>query len=485
MINIKRLWKYEIKGEVNRVGSCQNGHYVVAVSADDKRAYLLSGSGELKWSFEAKAGFNSIAVSPNGNSIIIGTKDGVLTELDRNKNVIWKESVGVNSIAFSADNRLFVCGGNDGNVYCFTKYVRLLWRWAIGDYINCLALASEEHSVVVSSENKNIYLLTNNGRLQWQNRMRSGIKRVAISSDGYFIVAGGGDEYVYSLDKKSTLNWKCETGEMINAVSITPNGDCIVAGSEYGSLFVINKRGEIVSICSHNEPIHDLFILPSGGLVVGSRGNIAFYKVDVEAMLEPVSNMELLIKEIAKMNQNLSTRYEHGAVVMFTQIKDYSPWTGEETLERKVRLSKYEELVNSAIIEYEGIKIKSVQDASFIVFIDPLKAISYSLKLKEIFKEYNQDKPDKEMIPIQIGMNFIQTRDIPTKGLPIEVTIASEITPLSVNGKILLTKSLINQVEGKMMLDFNSIGGQRLKSLEKPLPVYEVEESPFAKTGWF
>lgn len=481
-IAIKKLWRYEIKGEVNRVGASKNCSYIVAVSPDDKKAYLFNGSGKLNWYYKNKAGVNSVAISPDGRYIIIGSK-GSLLQMDQNKNIIWEETIGSNSIVFSSDARYFACGGNDGTIYFFTRHANLVWRLAVGDYINCLSI-SENNSVIASSDNRNVYYINNKGKMQGQNKLRSRIKRVDVSSNGDFFVTAGGDEFISLYDKGCQLVWRCNTGEMINAVSITPDGNCIVGGSEGGNIFIIDKKGQIKGISHESATILDIFINQTGGLVVGSKGNVSFYKVDVSSMEEPVSNLELLIKELPKMNEELAGMYQQGVAVMFIDIKDYSPWTQEETQERKLKLLKYEEILNIIIEEYEGIKIKNIQESIFVIFNEPVKSISCGLKIKEIFEGYNQERTDEEKIPIRVGINFVKIEGHPGKTMPIEINITAEITALSTDTKILATKAVLGQIEG-VMLEVNSIGLQKIKGCEKSIPVYNVEESPYAKTGWY
>lgn len=481
---VRKLWSREIGYKVDNVAISEDGEYILASSSDDVNLYHLT-SGQIRWKYKTKAPIRCITISTDGRYMLAGTEDSILYLLDRNSKLIWEEYITTNSVVISPDLKYIACGGNDCNIYFFTRYGKLLWRWTTTDYINSVAIAGQDNSVIASAEDRNLYFINKEGVLLWRTRLKARGTRVGISADGDHIVVACENQRVYCYDRKCRLRWEYYFHDEISDISITPEGECIVVASPWQNFHLLNRSGKLAYLYETTFGILSLSLTSTGYLVAGSSNKtIHLFRCNLEEIKEPESSLELLIKEVTKIQHQLLQQYPLEIGVLVTDIKGYTPYVEEENEIRKKKLQDYGNIILS-IVKDEGCVIKNVQDAYMSIFTNPVKAVECGRKIQEAFIKYNENKSLQEEIWVRIGISWGNLKIEKDKQLAKPFLMAAGIVPYSEKMQVLITKDLALLIDGKLIVEFESLGSKEIKGIEKLVPIYEVKESPYANIGWY
>jgi WD40 repeat protein len=120
----------------------------------------------LRWVKSANGGVTSLAMTPSGSGILVGTEYGNTSLLDQYGNLSW------NYIS------------NPGNKQ--------------NAEITCVALSKEGTVAAAGSEDGKIFALNSTGEVIWSNQTQDHIRHIAMNADGSLVVATG-DNTVYAF----------------------------------------------------------------------------------------------------------------------------------------------------------------------------------------------------------------------------------------------------------------------------------------------
>jgi WD40 repeat protein/tRNA A-37 threonylcarbamoyl transferase component Bud32 len=179
----------------------------------------------------------SVALSPDGNTVIGGSYDRTINLWDKETGELIRTLSGhsdaVRSVAVRPDGKILASGSSDNTIR--------LWDIETGELIRTLS----GHSGPVWS--------------------------IAISNDGETLASGSYDGTVRI--------WNLQTGELIHtlpehydsvwSVAISPDGRTLVSGSYDGTAKVWNlQTGELIrSLSRHSEPVRAVAISPNGQIL--------------------------------------------------------------------------------------------------------------------------------------------------------------------------------------------------------------------------
>lgn len=247
-----------------------------------------------KWNYTTEEDVEAVAVSADGNYMVIGTEysggsgeknNTLFLKKTSTNETIWVYNTinDVNSVAISANGK-YIVGGCDNpshnayNLFFFDNSIPVgdkqpLWSFNTSNDVNSVDISADGKYIIVgiaANPDELSILLFNNSvpvgekRAVWtylhiQNSILD-VNSVAISSTGEYIVVGGddelGDETLYLFNNSyasytqfsSTKKplWTYNTSEDINSVAISANGEYIAVGCDDGAYNVLlfNKSAE-------------------------------------------------------------------------------------------------------------------------------------------------------------------------------------------------------------------------------------------------
>lgn len=201
----------------------------------------------------------SIAISPNGKTIVSGSLDDTIKIWDRETGEIQATLTGhrnsVNSVAISPDEKTIVSGSWDHTIKIWDKETGKLQSTLTGDknMVNSVAI-SPDGKTIVSGEVFNTIKIWDKETGELQSTLtghEASVESVAISADGKTIVSSSLDKTIKIWDKETGKLQSTLTGDnddYVNSVAISPDGKTIVSVSGQDSIEIWDKEtGELQS----------------------------------------------------------------------------------------------------------------------------------------------------------------------------------------------------------------------------------------------
>jgi adenylate cyclase len=131
-------------------------------------------------------------------------------------------------------------------------------------------------------------------------------------------------------------------------------------------------------------------------------------------------------------------------------------------------------VVEPQIGEFGGNIFKETAELVLADFDDVVKAARCAAALRDAVAQTNQTLPDEQRIAMRIGINFgdiiAEEGDIFGDG----VNIAARVEALAKPGSVYVSEIVHQQVADKVDFDFEDLGPQSLKNIERPIRVFRM-----------
>lgn len=132
------------------------------------------------------------------------------------------------------------------------------------------------------------------------------------------------------------------------------------------------------------------------------------------------------------------------------------------------------ELIEPKTAEYHGRVVKLMGDGTLMEFGSVVDAVNFSVDMQRAMAERNAKVPEDRRITYRIGINIgdiiVEGDDIYGNG----VNVAARLEALAEPGGICISRSVHTQIAGKVDLDFEDLGQQKVKNIPKPVLVLRV-----------
>jgi adenylate cyclase len=144
-----------------------------------------------------------------------------------------------------------------------------------------------------------------------------------------------------------------------------------------------------------------------------------------------------------------------------------------------VKIADYvKDIIEPEIAEYGGRLIRSMGDGFLVEFSSAADAVCCGLDVQDKLAERNTGLDRDHQIQLRIGINtgdvIVDDRDIYGNS----VNIAARLEGLAEPGKIYVTRSVRDQLQGHPDLLFEDRGDRRVKNFARPIRVYRVTRVP-------
>jgi TolB-like protein/class 3 adenylate cyclase len=171
----------------------------------------------------------------------------------------------------------------------------------------------------------------------------------------------------------------------------------------------------------------------------------------------------------------------HLAAILAADMVGYSRLMSADeagTLARQQ--SHLAEVIEPGIAEYRGRIVKTTGDGLLAEFPSVVDALRCAVNVQLATAEREDGVPAERRIAYRIGINLGdiigEHGDIFGDG----VNVAARLEGLAEPGGICVSRSVFNQVKGKVASGFEDLGEHRVKNLPEPLHVYRVQMEPEA-----
>ncbi|MDO9550792.1 MAG: WD40 repeat domain-containing protein [Methanoregula sp.] len=262
------LWAYPTGKRITGVSTSHTGNYIVIngvdpIDASNGTLYCFNPHGELLWQSDPAMGIQQARISSDGTTIIAAgytgspeAREPVMYSLDQTGNVRWKilkMTGGVSSVALSEDGNTIVVGtwgggGSqdryDGSVRLFSVNGTMLGKYGTKSWVIGVDI-SRDGSSIAAIDRDAVYFLNRDGNLLWNYSSRYQTRSVAISGNGNFVAAGS--QYkVYYFNRTGSLLWDLTDSGYVYSVALSDDGTSVLAGTAPGGNY--QKNGTVYSL---------------------------------------------------------------------------------------------------------------------------------------------------------------------------------------------------------------------------------------------
>ncbi len=131
-------------------------------------------------------------------------------------------------------------------------------------------------------------------------------------------------------------------------------------------------------------------------------------------------------------------------------------------------------IIKPAIDRSGGRLIKNMGDGLLVEFASVVNAARTAIDIQKALAERNLALPEPERLSFRIGINL---GDIIVEGDDIQgngVNIAARLQTLAEPGGVVVSRSVYDEVKGKLGIGFESLGLQQVKSIDKPIRAFRA-----------
>jgi len=163
------------------------------------------------------------------------------------------------------------------------------------------------------------------------------------------------------------------------------------------------------------------------------------------------------------------------AAILAADVVGYSRLMGVSEAGTLAALKAHRrELVDGKIAEHQGRIVKLTGDGMLVEFPSVVNAVACAVEIQRKMPERNADVPEDRRIEFRIGVNLgdiiFEDNDIFGDGVNVAARIESVARP----GGVCVSSSVRDNVGNRLELDFEDMGEQALKNIERPVRVYNV-----------
>jgi adenylate cyclase len=169
------------------------------------------------------------------------------------------------------------------------------------------------------------------------------------------------------------------------------------------------------------------------------------------------------------------------AVILYADVEGYSRLTGADEAGTHRTLSTYLDLFTEAIEWHRGNVVHYAGDAILAEFGMVSDALVCAISVQRDLRERDKELPEERQLRFRIGVNLgeviVDRDDIYGEG----VNIAARLESLAEPGGVCVSEAVRNAVGGKLPLDYEFMGEQKVKNIEEPVRAYHARLAPGAE----
>jgi TolB-like protein/Flp pilus assembly protein TadD len=173
------------------------------------------------------------------------------------------------------------------------------------------------------------------------------------------------------------------------------------------------------------------------------------------------------------------------AAILAVDVVGYSRLMGADESGTLGRLKAHRsDLVDLAIAGHRGRIFKTTGDGLFAEFASVVDALCCAVAIQDGMRARNADIPDTDRLEFRLGINvgdiMVDGDDILGDG----VNVAARIESLARPGGICVSDRVREYARGKIDIEFDDAGEQRLKNIDLPVRVYHVRSDRKIERNW-
>jgi len=310
-------WRMSLPDDaISNIALSSNGDYVV-IGSTKGEVHLFTRTGSELWA-EEFAGDQLVKIADDGSRIFTGSQEALYSDkgavriFNQNGTLLSKTSTGwVTGLALARNHNQLAVGTMGGGVYMFNRdgvmYSLLNDPMLTDNPIASVAISADGSTIAYSVySNQNPSFIINRKKINKKISTLNVFTSIAASSNGTDIATSEGEGsrgIVSSRYNNGTALWNAKTPR-VNDLKISEDGSLVVAGCTGGSVVFFNRTGDIVWDFSTDKEVSALSINSPATNIVAGTTNGTLYLLDNEGallwkyhddgvMIKPVTALEI------------------------------------------------------------------------------------------------------------------------------------------------------------------------------------------------
>ncbi len=163
------------------------------------------------------------------------------------------------------------------------------------------------------------------------------------------------------------------------------------------------------------------------------------------------------------------------AAIFSADVKGYSRLMGEDEVATIRTLTSYRAMVSTLVRKHRGRVVDSPGDNLLAEFASVVEALECAVEVQQELKIRNADLPPARRMEFRIGINLGDIIAEDERIYGDGVNIAARLESLADAGGICISGTVYDQVETKLVLNYEYLGEQTVKNIAKPVRAYRVQ----------
>lgn len=161
-------------------------------------------------------------------------------------------------------------------------------------------------------------------------------------------------------------------------------------------------------------------------------------------------------------------------VILCADVVGYSRLMAEDEEETLRRLVNYRKVFEDFVGQYNGRIFNTAGDAVLAEFRSSVDAVRAAIDIQETLRTRNFSYPQSRQMLFRIGITIGDVVERDGDLLGDAVNVAARLQGLAAPGGIWVSRTVHEQVAGKMSLHFRDLGAHPVKNIPQPVHVYAV-----------
>ena len=252
------IWSYTLENErINQATTSLDGDYLVTGGVDYALGpimHLFSRDENTPlWSYITDLSIESLAVSSDGNRIVVCTSptvvgaEGKIYLFSRGDNQpLWIYSDDTWSVSISSDGK-FIAAAGFYYVHLFADNSNTpLWAYIAEEWINSTTISADGNYLVAIGNTKGggkreyLFARESNTPIWTYSIDNAWIKSIAVSSNGNYIAMGAENSVFLFGNNDNVPLWRYDTGGWVDSVAISADGNYLAAAGK--GVYFFNRQ---------------------------------------------------------------------------------------------------------------------------------------------------------------------------------------------------------------------------------------------------
>ncbi|MDF5713243.1 MAG: WD40 repeat domain-containing protein [Rhizonema sp. NSF051] len=273
-------------GKISSIAICSDAQNLVSGCVDKTiKVWNVNTGKAIRTLSQSLAEVSSVAVSPDGNLLAVGSCDS-----PRSNVKVWHISTGkllhtllghqkpVNCVAISSDGQILASGSNKIKIWNLHNGDRICTLWH-SSVVNA-AVISPDGTILISGSSDNKIRLWNphtGEPLRTLNGHSGEVKSVAVSPDGQILVSGSSDKTIkiWHIDTSKVVHTLTGHSDEVKSVVISPNGQILFSASADKTIKIWHLyTGELLqTLTGHLEAVNCIAISPDNQFIASGSSD--------------------------------------------------------------------------------------------------------------------------------------------------------------------------------------------------------------------